>query len=108
MLLFVLNALVAGLVGLAFAGSLVATVGLITEQELSFDLFYFAGSRGVLILPLLMLAGPVLMLRALGPLEKGPPLPLRFAVPGYLIVACWCIACGHALLRLAGIASSLF
>lgn len=101
-------ALVAGLVGMAFAGTLVAAVGLITHQQLSFDLFFRNGRRGLLALPLLMLTGPVLLLKSLGPLEEGTPVPPRFAVPGYAIAAGWSLACGHALLRLADWVTATF
>lgn len=104
---FLAYALVCTLTGLAFGGTLVATLGLITHQVPSFDLFFHGGRRGYLALPLLMLTGPVLLLRSLGPVEEGPALPLRFAVPGYLIAAGWCLASGHALLRLAGVVSTL-
>lgn len=105
---FLSYALVSALTGLAFGGTLVATLGLITHQVPSFDLFFYGGRRGYLALPLLMLAGPVLLLRSLGPMEEGPALPLRYAVPGYLIAAGWCLASGHALFRLAGLVATLF
>lgn len=88
-------------VGLAFAGALVATVGLITHQKLSFDLFFRNGRRGVLALPLLVMAGPALLLQSLGPMEGEAPVPPRFAIPAYAIAGAWSLACGHALLRLS-------
>ncbi|MCA0422702.1 MAG: hypothetical protein LCH61_05160 [Proteobacteria bacterium] len=104
---FLYYVLVSTLTGLAFGGTLVATIGLITHQDLSFDLFFSGGRRAGLALPLLLLAGPVLLLRSLGPVEEGPALPLRIAIPGYLIATGWCLASGHALLRLSGLVAGL-
>ena len=104
---FPMTLLLAPLVGLAFAGTLVATVGLLTHEELGFDLFFRSGQRAWMALPLLVLIGPLLLLRALGPRAGEPPVPLRFALPAYVIVLGWSVASGHLLLRMIGWVSAL-
>ena len=102
------SVLVAPLVGLAFAGTLVATVGLLTHEELGFDLFFRNGRRGWMALPLLLLVGPLLLLRSLMPREGEAPVLPGYAAVGYAIVIGWSVACGHLLLRLVGWVSAVF
>lgn len=92
-----LDTLAALCIGFAFAGSVIEALGLITCQRIGFGLFLDNGRKGVLALPLLIMTGPVLLLRDLFSAD-GRELPGIAVAFGIIMAIGWGIASGHLLL----------
>ena len=87
-------------VGLAFAGAVLATLGLITAERIDFELFTRNGARGWLAVPLLAMTAPIIILRDLWPEDEA--LPPGLVAAGVAVALLWSIASGHLLLRIIG------
>lgn len=92
-----LDTLAALCIGFAFAGSVMEALGLITYQRIGFDLFLRHGRKGILALPLLIMTGPVILLRDLFS-KEGQGLPVLALGAGLVMALGWSIASGHLLL----------
>ena len=86
-------------VGLAFAGAVIEALACLTQERVGFDLFFRHGRKGMLAIPLLLMTGPVLVLRDAWRARRfGGSLVLTGGA--LLLGLAWSIASGHLLLIL--------
>lgn len=96
------------LAGIAFAGGLLEAFALFTHEPIGFWLLFRRGRLGLLALPLLIMAGPMILLRDLWELDTGSEAETWVKGIAFVAVAAWAIASGHLLLRLIELVQGAF
>lgn len=96
------------LTGLVFAGAVLEAIALITYERIGFGLLFRRGRMGLLALPLLIMTGPIILLREAFRALNGSPLGLPLMLMGLFAAAAWAVASGHILLRIIGVVTPTF
>jgi len=97
------SALIAGGV---FAVLLWEALALLTYQRIGFDLMFRRGQMQLRALPLLVMIGPIIILRETQAMAPEAEYPLLVWILGLDLAAGWALASGHLLLRIINLVVS--